>query len=558
MRQILLYTWFVAAAGLACFYEPTGSDSTASRESETDGSSGPSSPMDPTDPLEPLDPLDPPDPPDMMSGDSPICGNGIVEGTEACDDGDLDDSDSCTNACTLATCGDGLVQSGEGCDDGNLVNDDGCSNACALPACGDDILQAGEICDDGNLAAGDECDAVCLSTEIKSLAVGGEFVCVAFGDGRVRCWGQGEYGVLGQGKTDDLGNGPGELPAADVEVGGKVVQLAAGFNHVCARLDTDALRCWGNNHTGQLGDGYTGKLEDVQLSIHRGDEPGEMPPPDGIADGVVDIAAGHEHTCAIVEGGTVRCWGDGLYGMLGYGDSSEKREVPKVDVPGVTGAKQLALGGEHTCVLRDNGDILCWGHNQSGQLGLGHTDSIGDNPGELPAPVKLGAPARAVTAGAFHTCALMEGDTVRCWGRGTDGQLGTGGMQNVGNTPESLPHDDILTGVDQVVAGSFHTCARLLVGDVLCWGRGAKGALGYGDGESRFAPEMAVPLGVSARLISASGSDGGEEAGANTCAVLTDETLRCWGANKYGQLGQGNDLDIGDDEMPLSIPTVPF
>jgi cysteine-rich repeat protein len=494
----------------------------------------------------------------MTTGPAPICGNGVVEDGEECDDGDGDDSDSCTSVCTLAVCGDGWTQNAETCDDGNLDNEDSCTNACVKAACGDGLVQDGEACDYGDLDPGDTCDRTCASTKIASLAVGGEFVCIAFEDGAVRCWGQGEYGALGQGKTDDLGNDPDELPVANVEVGGKVTQLAAGHNHVCALLDSDKVRCWGSDAVGQLGDGPA--LE------NRGDIKGQMPPPD-VALGpdieVQQIAAGQGHTCAIVTGGKVRCWGGGAYGALGYG-SVANRPAPALvnpDVPGVEGATQIALGGEHSCAVIQTGEVLCWGGNSYGELGLGHVNSIGDQGGEVPMPAVIGGIATQVTAGARHTCALMEGGTVRCWGAGKDGRLGTGNEMNVGDKPGPLPTDvDLgMAKAHAVIAGAGHTCALLERGDVRCWGFNSRGMLGSGNTTSLLKPGAPVQLGSAVRLLSASGTYAADiETGVSTCVVLFDDTLRCWGGNRSGQLGLGNELRVGDDEKPVSVGTVPF
>lgn len=559
-NKFIVAVYAVAAAPLACFYTPVGSmgaGTTVNSETTSPAASDQTTtPDEPTGAPGAMDLPGEPETLDMTTAPAPICGNGVVEGDEECDDGDIDDSDSCTSVCTLAVCGDGWTQNAETCDDGNLDNEDSCTNACLKAACGDGLVQDGEACDYGDLEPGDACDATCASTKIISLAVGGEFVCVAFEDGAVRCWGQGEYGALGQGKTDDLGNGPGELPVANVEVGGKVTQLAAGYNHVCALLEDHKVRCWGRNSVGQLGDGLA--------PVNRGDFGGEMPPPDvGVGVDVQQIAAGLAHTCVIVTGGKVRCWGGGAYGALGYGNAANRVTPALVDpdVPGVNGATQLALGIEHSCALIQTGDILCWGRNGYGELGLGHTNSIGDHPGEVAMPAELGGIAIQVAAGARHTCALMEGGTVRCWGAGHDGRLGTGNTMNVGDKPGPLPTDVDLgrETAHAVVAGAAHNCVRLDDGEVRCWGHNANGMLGYGNTTSLLKPGDAVQLGAGARLLSASGTYTlNADAGVSNCAVLVDDTLRCWGGNRYGQLGLGNDLAIGDDEVPISVMTVPF
>jgi alpha-tubulin suppressor-like RCC1 family protein len=141
------------------------------------------------------------------------------------------------------------------------------------------------------------------------------------------------------------------------------------------------------------------------------------------------LDAGSHHTCAIVGGGDVRCWGEGEDGRLGYGnvDDIGDTETPASVPPVALGGKAVAVsaGGAHTCAVLETGAVRCWGYGNDGQLGYGNGDSIGDT--ETPAsvaPVVLGAKAVAISAGAYHSCALLETGRVRCWGYGAEGSLG--------------------------------------------------------------------------------------------------------------------------------------
>lgn len=511
---------------------------------------------------------------EVTTGPVSICGDGMLDADEACDDGNRDDGDACTNHCTVAICGDGIKADDEGCDDGNMDDTDLCSSACEIAVCGDGLVQTGEMCDaagvspdcdadctlvvcgdlalnlpagercdDGRNDPGDACSPSCEVTEIANIAAGVDTTCIAFMDGRVRCWGRGESGALGGGDSDDLGKDPtGMLPVADVNVGGKVMQLSSGFGFTCARLDTKEVRCWGKNEAGQLG---IGKVPEAM-----GDEPGEMPPAAVAVGGdVVQIATGYAHACAVLATGKVRCWGNGMNGRLGYGDSLNV-PVPTKDVPGIEGASRLALGFAHSCVLQQDGDVRCWGYSVEGQLGLGHKNTIGDQAEETPQLVNLGGTVVEITAGHRHTCARMEAGQVRCWGFGMMGQLGTGTTNDLGDDPlDVMPPADVDLGpdavVEQAVAGVFSTCARLDTGKVKCWGSGAKGALGSGNEANATKPQDFVQLGDGAdvRLL-------GSHLGSHTCALLADYTLRCWGGNAYGQLGYGHVYSIGDNEVP--------
>src|SRR3954453_9208154 len=207
------------------------------------------------------------------------------------------------------------------------------------------------------------------------------------------------------------------------------------------------------------------------------------------------LDAGVVHTCAVLHGGRVRCWGYGYGGGLGYGnkntigDDETPASAGPVDLgPGRT-ATAVSAGRGHTCALLDNGSVRCWGENWYGELGYGiSTILIGDD--ESPAslgPVDLGAgrTATAISAGDFHTCALLDDGSVRCWGVGLDGRLGYSNTDNIGDdeTPGSVAPVNLGTGrtATAISAGGSHTCAVLDNGSVLCWGRGSDGQLGYGN-----------------------------------------------------------------------------
>jgi hypothetical protein len=238
---------------------------------------------------------------------------------------------------------------------------------------------------------------------------------------------------------------------------------------------------------GQLGYGSPANVGDTST-------PGAHQPVDLAGHTAKAISAGGLHTCAILDDGTVRCWGFGVNGQLGYGDTNDignsstptPASVGPVNLgPGRT-AVAISAGGAHTCAILDNGRVLCWGFGGQGQLGYGNTDNLGDTeiPG-LTAPVNLGAArtARAISAGADHTCAILDNGSVRCWGDGTDGELGYGNTSNVGDaqSPASVGPVDLGPGRTAVAisAGGAHTCALLDNTGVRCWGYGAYGQLGY-------------------------------------------------------------------------------
>ncbi|MEJ2539095.1 MAG: chromosome condensation regulator, partial [Gemmatimonadota bacterium] len=266
----------------------------------------------------------------------------------------------------------------------------------------------------------------------------------------------------------------------DVDVGGAVIQVAAGGVHTCALLDTGTVRCWGANSSGELGYGNTLRIGDDETPASAGDV--------DVGGVVTQIALGGNHTCALLDSGAVRCWGLAANGQLGYGstetigDDETPASAGDVDVGGrVT---RIAAGGNHTCALLDNGAVRCWGAGLLGQLGYGATEQIGDD--ETPASVgdvDIGGPATQVSVGGGHTCALLAGGAVRCWGDGSGGRLGYGDTRSIGDdeTPATAGDVDIGSSVVQVVAAGEHSCVVTTGGAIRCWGVGGSGALGYGN-----------------------------------------------------------------------------
>jgi alpha-tubulin suppressor-like RCC1 family protein len=368
-----------------------------------------------------------------------------------------------------------------------------------------------------------------------------------------------------------------------------VATVVAGETHTCAVLGS-WLKCWGKNDSGQLGQG------DREA---RGDDPGEMGdklPPVSLGvgryvpasdPGSVRLALGSAHTCVVLDGGDVKCWGDNRMGQLGLGAPSAAAagvdrgdDLPPVDLGRGRTARSLAAGAYHTCALLEDGDVKCWGDNRFGQLGLGAPGNRGLTAGDMGdnlTPVSLGpgAHASSLAAGAYHTCAVLaEGGAVKCWGWNDYGQLGLGDSR-----PRGLVADDMGAalaavpigegrGALQLAAGTYHTCALLdsPLGGIKCWGYNGAGQLGRGSlgpqnpiriqriGTGPFTAEDLHPVdlgpGRSALAITA-GS-------AHVCAVLDDHSLRCWGLNMFGQLGIGTNDNRGDDlsETGVHLPAV--
>ena len=195
----------------------------------------------------------------------------------------------------------------------------------------------------------------------------------------MRCWGSGGAGRLGYGNTNTIGDDETPAAAGDVELGDKAVQLVAGTLHTCALLDTGKVRCWGSGSDGALGYNNTNNIGDDETPASAGDV--------DVGGSVIQLAAGDAATCALLDTGAVRCWGNGVHGRLGYGnlspigDDETPASAGDVDVGGPV--SRIAMGFEHTCALLKDGAVRCWGRASTGALGYGNTNDIGDN--ETPA-----------------------------------------------------------------------------------------------------------------------------------------------------------------------------
>ncbi len=395
------------------------------------------------------------------------------------------------------------------------------------------------------------------------VVAAGHHSCALSGAGAVRCWGYSHVGQIGYGTTDNVGDDETPASVGDVNVGGTVVQLAAGDVHTCALLDTGAVRCWGTGWYGRLGYGNTNDIGDDEKPAVAGDV--------DVGGTVVQLSGGYHHTCALLDTGGVRCWGYGRYGSLGYGNTQNvgDDEPPAVvgDVPIGYAVAQVSAGYWHTCALLTTGAVRCWGWGADGQLGYGNTEDIGDN--ELPSSagnVPVGGTVVQLAGGYYHTCALLDTGAVRCWGRGDYGALGYGSTQDIGDdeTPASAGDVDLGGAAVLITTGLHHSCALLEDGAVKCWGRSDKGQLGYANTASIGDNE--TPASVGAVDIASMSSDDvgvteihGLAAGhSHTCALLGNDMVRCWGNGTYGQLGYANTDHIGDDETPESAGNVPL
>jgi alpha-tubulin suppressor-like RCC1 family protein len=399
-------------------------------------------------------------------------------------------------------------------------------------------------------------DVTGLGTTVVSIATGGFHTCAITSAGAVKCWGLNAEGQLGMGTATAMSTQPVNV----IGLASGASAVSAGDFHTCALTSSGQVRCWGRNQEGQVGKGQTSTIEAAPVDV--------------ILPAVYSIAAGGWHTCAVTTTWQVKCWGRSDQGQVGQPPNPgasypvpapapidvvwPSSDLPHVVVAGeyyscaLTAASQamcwgrttlggpatatptmvagltgtvanLAAGAYHTCAVLETGDVWCWGQDEYGELG--------DNPINLFVPqdvTGLTTGVTAVGAGSDHTCAIVAGG-LRCWGANAKGQLGDGTL--VGR---ALPGDvvGLTSGVSAVTGGRSHTCALTTSAGVKCWGANDKGQLGDGTLTDRWVPGDVTGLTSGVQAVAAA-------SGSHTCALTAGGGVKCWGANTFGQLGNG-------------------
>ncbi len=301
--------------------------------------------------------------------------------------------------------------------------------------------------------------------------------------------------------------------------------VAAGDHVTCAVSDEGAATCWGSDGSGRLGDG-------MQCGF-----PCRVPfPVVGLDSGVAEIALGAFHGCARTDTGAVLCWGRNLNGQVGDGTTIE-RDTPQ-PVQGLQNAIAIELGSYHACAIRVTTGLSCWGRNDHGQRGDGtrvQQIALNDVPG-LTGVI-------GIALGQNQTCALTDDGAVWCWGDNFYGQYGDG-TDTDSNDP--LLITAFSTGNTDIAAGDHHVCVVTATGGVKCSGRNHVGQLGDGTAEDRWLPVSVVGLAGGVLDVVAGGDQ--------TCALMDDGGVKCWGSNFRGQLGDGTGGAIEDfSSVPVAV-----
>ena len=362
------------------------------------------------------------------------------------------------------------------------------------------------------------------------VAAGDKFTCAVKSDGTVWCWGQNSKGTLGDGTVTHR--------TRPVQVVGitDATHVVAGLEFACALRSGGTVKCWGSNSNGQLGNAST---TDSSTPVDVA----------GLTS-VTQISGNYNHVCALRSDATVRCWGWGLLFQLGDGTQTD-RSTP-VTPAGLGPVTQISAGVFNTCALLSDATVRCWGAGNNGGLGDGNTTywtSTKTSPTGLSGVAKISA-----GVGWNNLCAVLSSGTVKCWGLNTYGAVGNGVVLTGSDILQLTPvtAGPFPAAVSSISFGMYHACAALSDGSAVCWGgQGTDGRLGDGTTTHRTVPTLV------------SGVSGVTQISAHythSCAVLTDSTIKCWGLNTYGALGNGTNttsltaVTVAAPPVTLSAP----
>ena len=356
--------------------------------------------------------------------------------------------------------------------------------------------------------------------------------CVVLSNGTAQCWGSNYSGQLGD---DTIANS--STPVRVKGVGGvglltSVSSIATGQSNTCAVLTTGYVDCWGANAYGQLGINTSTASSTPKQVYAVGNTDGSS-----LLSGVSSIATGANHMCALLTAGGVNCWGLNTSGQLGINSTTNQMTPVAVWAVGTTdgssllsGVSSIATGSSHTCALLTAGGVDCWGYNNSGQLGNNSTTNqktpvavyaVGNANGS-----SLLSGVSSVTAGSYHTCALLTAGGVDCWGYNTYGQLGINSTTTqktpvavyaVGNADGS----SLLSGVSSLGSGTTHMCALLTAGGVNCWGYNNSGQLGDNTTTRRTTPVAVIAAAPTSPIVASGGAGAAAVSWTGSLSALT-------------------------------------
>ncbi len=403
-------------------------------------------------------------------------------------------------------------------------------------------------------AATDRVGAPVAAGSAQAVAAGLYTACALLAGDEVGCWGWNDFAQLGIGTRGgplichELACAPSPIALSTLS---GATAVAVGGRNGCAVLAGGGVDCWGNNSGGQLGIGsHRGPDRCSGAACSR------TPIPVSAISSATQVSVGRNHACALLRDGTIDCWGDNDSGQLGDGSSrgpqhcgTEPCATAPVAVRGITDATEVSAGEDFTCALLRDGTIDCWGSNLMGEIASGSRTGPATCGGigcaRTPHAVSAITTATQISAGSDGACALLRDGTVDCWGDNEAGEIGdganTGPQRCVGGYACALLATPVsaLTGATAVATGGAYACALLAGGSVVCWGSNTYGTLGDGSlaGPHGCATGACATTPVTvAGIATATQISAGY---ANACALLGSGATDCWGDGSVGELGIG-------------------
>jgi alpha-tubulin suppressor-like RCC1 family protein len=321
-----------------------------------------------------------------------------------------------------------------------------------------------------------------------SLSAGGFHTLALQSDGSLWAWGDNSSGQLGDGSK--------EKRLTPVKVGDGYAAVSCGYYHTLAIAANGTLYSWGRNSFGQLGNGTTKNSSTPRF----------------VGEGYVAVAAGVGHSLGLATNGSLYAWGYNFYGQLGDGSQAQSRSPVHIG----EGYQSIAAGSFHSLAVKSDGSLWAWGYNVYGQVGNGTYENA-------LVPVRIGEGFVNVEAGRFHSLAVKNDGSLWAWGKNDSGQLGDGSMDN-----RSKPVL-IGSGYSAAAAGDHHSIALKSDGGAWTWGENSSGQLGDGTTAPSTTPKN---IGHGYTSVSAGNN--------HSLSLQANGNLLSWGRNSHGQIGDGS------------------
>lgn len=378
---------------------------------------------------------------------------------------------------------------------------------------------------------------------INYISSGDNSNCAPSSNNLTYCWGFSGTGQFANSiEGEELAKYPTPVSTKSPFAISNTAKVSTGQLHACAMTKDSKLYCWGNNDSGQLGNGSS-KISFTPTAINM----------TGALSGktIKDVELGMNSSCAIASNDLLYCWGFGADGQLGNGAGTTNSSPVQVSMPGALATekiKSVAIGWTHACAIATDNKVYCWGDNSEGQLGNSSTSTS-----LTPTPVTTsgalsGLDAKFVTAGRNFTCIIASNDRPYCWGAGSSGQLGnTASAQST--VPVPVTYSGVMNGkiLTSISSGWLSTCASSIDGKAFCWGYGGHGQLGNNSTNSSNTPVAVLDSGALAGKTIKSVRSGTY----HICANTNDNMAFCWGSNTYGALSQ--ELNMINSSVPVKV-----